>query len=141
MLAEDGLRETPVLVVSARTGAGLDELQRFLAGRIAARDAAVVRLSADVAAAAGALRRWCGDTGSTAVGREERERLVSALSEVAGVPRVVEAVGEAHSHRGALACGWPPVRWIRRQADRRKRERARGSSPHARPLVRPRSRS
>lgn len=114
LLAEDGLPATPVLVVSARTGAGLDELRRFLAGRIAARDAAVVRLSGDVAAAAHDLRRWCGDTGSTAVPREGRERLVSALSEVAGVPRVVEAVGEAHRHRGALACGWPLVRWVHR---------------------------
>jgi GTP-binding protein EngB required for normal cell division len=114
LLAEDGLRDTPVLVVSARTGSGLDELRALLARRVAARDAAVARLSADVASAAGVLRRWCGDSPSAQVKLEARERLVAALSEVAGVPQVIEAVGAAHRHRGALACGWPPVRWVRR---------------------------
>ena len=40
--------------------------------------------------------------------------LVTALSEAAGVPRVVQAVGAAHRHRGTLSSGWPPVRWVRR---------------------------
>lgn len=114
LLAADGLPNTPVLVVSARTGAGLDELHELLRCRVAARDAAVARLSADVAAAAGALRRWCGESRHAVVGKDERARLVTALSEVAGVPEVVEAVGAAHRRRGALANGWPPVRWLRR---------------------------
>ena len=56
LLADDGLGETPVLVVSARTGDGLEGLRRAAGGRVAARDAAVARLAADVAAAADALR-------------------------------------------------------------------------------------
>ena len=114
LLVEDGLRDTPLLVVSARTGAGLDDLRELLTRRVAARDAAVARLSADVAAAAGGLRRWCGPAASADVSSENRAGLVAALSGAAGVPRVIEAVGEAHRHRGALACGWPPVRWVRR---------------------------
>jgi hypothetical protein len=114
LLAGDGLRDTPVVVVSALTGDGLPELRSLLAGRVAARDAAVARLSADVDAAAGSLARWCGDTRPAGVRKPEREQLVAALSEAAGVPRVVSAVGEAHRHRGALATGWPFVRWVRR---------------------------
>ena len=114
LLAADGLPDMPVVVVSARTGAGVDELRELLRRRVAARDAAVARLSADVAAAAEALRRWCGDSRSARVSEDDRARLLTALSEVAGVPQVVEAVGVAHRRRGALACGWPPVRWIRR---------------------------
>ena len=60
LLAEDGLIGTPVLAISARTGAGLDELRELLARRVASRKAATGRLSADVAAAAASLRRWCG---------------------------------------------------------------------------------
>ena len=61
LLGEDGLRDTPVLVISALTGLGLEELHSLLVGRVAARDAAVARLAADVGAAAETLRRWCGD--------------------------------------------------------------------------------
>ncbi len=114
LLTEGGLSESPVLVVSARTGAGLDELRALLARRVASRKAAVERLSADAAAAAAALHRWCGSSERTRVERADREALVNALAEAAGVPRVVEAVGEAHRHRGTLASGWPLARWLRR---------------------------
>ena len=114
LLEDDGLRATPVLAVSAHTGAGLAELRALLADRIEARDAAIRRLSADVDAAATRLRRWCGEPRSRDVPRAERERLVESLAEAAGVPRVLAAVGESHRHRGALATGWPPIRWLRR---------------------------
>jgi hypothetical protein len=114
LLAEDGLVGTPVLAISALTGAGLDALRELLAERVASREAALGRLSADVAASAASLRRWCGPSGPSRVEPRDREELVAALSEAAGVPRVVEAVGEAHRHRGTLASGWPPVRWLRR---------------------------
>ena len=114
LLTQDGLEGSPVLVVSARTGAGVDELRGLLTRRVASRKAAVERLSADAAAAAVSLRRWCGSSGRTRVERADREALVTALAEAAGVPRVVEAVGEAHRHRGALASGWPLARWVRR---------------------------
>ena len=114
LLAADGLREAPLLVVSARTGSGLGELRTLLARRVAARDAAVARLAADVAAGAAELRRWCGEPAPATVGPEARQRLEAALADVAGVPQVIEAVGAAHRHRGALACGWPLVRWVRR---------------------------
>jgi hypothetical protein len=39
---------------------------------------------------------------------------VTALAEAAGVPGVVRAVDRAHRRRGALATGWPAVRWLRR---------------------------
>ena len=114
LLTEDGLVEVPVLAVSARTGAGLGELRELLARRVASREAAVRRLSADVAAVAASLRHWCGPPRPAVVETRDRDALVTALSEAAGVPRVVEAVGAAHRHRGALSSGWPPVRWIRR---------------------------
>jgi hypothetical protein len=44
----------------------------------------------------------------------DRERLLTALADAAGVPTVVRAVGSAHRRRGALAAGWPFVRWLRR---------------------------
>ena len=114
LLAEDGLRGVPVTTVSARTGEGLVALQALLAERVAARDAAVARLAADVDAAAHALGASCGGGDRTSVERREKERLTATLADAAGVPHVVRAVGAAHRRRGVLAAGWPFVRWVRR---------------------------
>ena len=114
LLAEDGLRGIPLLVVSARTGDGLPELRRLLHDRVAARDAALARLGADVDSAAAAFAAACTGEAAGSVGREERARLLAALEDAAGVPTVLRAVSEAHRRRGALACGWPFARWIRR---------------------------
>jgi GTP-binding protein EngB required for normal cell division len=114
LLEAEGLRGVPVTVVSARTGDGLPALQRLLSQRVAARDAAVARLAADVDAAARAFGAFCGEGGRTSVGKKERERLTATLADAAGVPQVARAVGAAHRRRGALATGWPFVRWVRR---------------------------
>jgi predicted GTPase len=134
LLSDDGLRTIPVLVVSARTGAGLESLRRLLAERVATREAAVARLAADVTAAARTLRERCGEGRPAGVQRADRERLVAALEEAAGVPRIVRAVDDAHRHRGAIATGWPFVRWIRRLRPDplrrlRLRERAKEETP------------
>jgi GTP-binding protein EngB required for normal cell division len=114
LLGDDGLRDVPVLVMSARTGEGLDGLRRLLAERVAARDAAVARLAADVTASARTLQQRSGDGRPAGVQRADRARLVAALEEAGGVPRVVRAVDASHRRRGALATGWPFVRWVRR---------------------------
>ncbi|HXV57190.1 MAG TPA: GTPase, partial [Gaiellaceae bacterium] len=114
LLAEDGLRGAPLVVVSAETGEGLGELRRLLAERVQARDAALRRLAADVDHAADALGAACGEGRPAGIRREDRRRLAAALEDAAGVPAVLRAVEAAHRRRGALACGWPPVRWVRR---------------------------
>ena len=114
LLDEDGLRDVPLAVVSARTGDGLPELKRLLRERVAAHDAAVARLAADVDAAADDLGAACGGEKAAGIGREDRRRLLAALEDAAGVPTVLRAVAEAHRRRGTLAAGWPFVRWVRR---------------------------
>jgi GTP-binding protein EngB required for normal cell division len=116
LLHADGLDGVPVHAVSARTGLGLPELREAIARRVAARTAAAARLEADVRGAAQALAAGCERTarGRAEVRREDRARLGAALEEAAGVPTVVRAVDRAHRRRGALATGWPAVRWVRR---------------------------
>ena len=114
LLAEEGLGDAPLVVVSALTGDGLSGLRRLLAERVAARDAALERLAADVDVAARALGASCGDGRPAGVRPDDRRRLVAALEDAAGVPAVVRAVDAAHRRRGALAAGWPYVRWVRR---------------------------
>lgn len=113
LLERDGVSGVPVLAVSARAGTGLAAVRELLAERVAAREAVVARLQADVDAAAAQLERFCGGAPAD-VGRGHRERLLAALAEAAGVPTVARAVETAHRRRGALAAGWPFLRWVRR---------------------------
>ena len=113
LLAEDGLPKLPVLAVSALDGRGMDELRATLEQRVAARAAAVARLSADVTEAAGGLDAGCdGRAGKIAGG--DRRALVEALGSAAGVPLVVRAVAVSHRREGSLAAGWPFARWAGR---------------------------
>ena len=114
LLGEDGLRDVPLLVVSARTGAGLDELRELLAQRVAAREAAVSRLAADVEAVAGRLDAACGGGRPAGIDRADRKRLVTALEDAAGISAVVGGVGGAPPRRGGRATGGREVRWILR---------------------------
>ena len=113
LLERERLSRVPIVVVSAETGRGVDELRRLLDERVAARAAAAARLAADVDVAAAAFAPFVGDD-PRGMRRGDRERLVTALAEAAGVPVVVRAVGAAHRRRGALATGWPVLRWVRR---------------------------
>lgn len=114
LLAEDGLRDVPIVIVSARTGTGLEDVRKLLRGRVATRRAAVERLEADVADAAGALASASGRGTPAGIRSDDRARLLAALENAAGVPVIVRAVDAAHRRRGALATGWPFVRWVRR---------------------------
>ena len=113
LLGNRGLDEAPVLHVSVRTGEGVDAVRALLAERVEAREAAIARLAADVRHAVAALAPACGGSVDRSF-RSERDRLVDALAEAAGVPTVVRAVEQAHRRRGALATGWPLVRWLSR---------------------------
>jgi GTP-binding protein EngB required for normal cell division len=65
LLDTEGLVETPVLVTSAATGAGLDELRRALATAVAVRRAASDRIMADIDAL---LERFAAYSGDSAPG-------------------------------------------------------------------------
>jgi len=114
LLTEDGIRDVPLPVVSARTGEGLAAVRALLQERVAAREAAIARLAADLKVAAGGLAAFCGEKRAAGVGGDERRRLQAAIEDAAGVETVVRAVADAHRRRGALATGWPFVRWVRR---------------------------
>jgi GTP-binding protein EngB required for normal cell division len=62
LLDAEGLLETPVLVTSAATGAGLDELRRTLAAVVAARRAASDRIAADIDALLERFAVYAGDS-------------------------------------------------------------------------------
>jgi hypothetical protein len=114
LLDREGLADTPLLAVSARTGTGIGELRADLARRVSARRAATDRLTADVRTTATTLAAHCSPDGGSGVGRAEHEQLTDALAEAAGVPAVTAAVERSVRRSGTATTGWPVVRWTRR---------------------------
>jgi len=112
LLAAEGLERAPVIGTSIRTGDGLSELRATLVERVAARRAAVERLSADLDRAVDRLSVGCtGSAGS--IRPVDRSALVDALSGAAGVETVVRAVDKSHRLRASASTGWPFWRWVR----------------------------
>jgi GTP-binding protein EngB required for normal cell division len=112
LLASEGLDRVEVVGVSARTGEGMAELRSKLATQVAGKQAAARRLGADVSRAARTLRQASGATVVNTVGRPEVDKLNAEMAMAAGVPVVIEAVGDAWRLRGGLATGWPVLAWM-----------------------------
>ena len=114
LLAEDGLNHVSVLPTSTETGVGLADLRAVLASQVTQKRAAGARLTADIVNVAAQLAKHCGDPDQAReLSPNDRQELVEALAEAAGVPAIVDAVAAAHVHRASRATGWPVTKWIR----------------------------
>jgi GTP-binding protein EngB required for normal cell division len=120
LLDAEGLTEVQVLMTSATTGAGLDELCRALAGAVAARRAVTDRITADIDALLEKFAVYAGDSvpgwrplarpgppsyagpAATATGPE------SALSRASARPPWELADDDEHGGDGAGAADWQP---------------------------------
>ncbi|MFN2526091.1 MAG: YfjP family GTPase [Actinomycetota bacterium] len=115
LLREDGLDSVPLLVTSALTGEGIDELREEFARKVATKRAAAERLLADIELTTRFLGSACDPAvQAPPIAPPARARLVSELSDAAGLDLVAEAVRRSHRHRARLTTGWPPTRWLRR---------------------------
>ncbi|BBZ06886.1 hypothetical protein MDOR_10550 [Mycolicibacterium doricum] len=112
LLADDGLIGVPVLATSAVKPEGASELHEFLVCTVADHRARTARVSADLDAMAARLTPLVPARRSEPALGDAARQLRSALAGAAGVPTVVDAVGRAHTRRGLVATGWPPVRWL-----------------------------
>ena len=114
LLDDDGLRRSPVLTSSARTGAGIDGLRALLADAVSSRRARNDRLVADIEEVVESLMTDVSADEPSGVASAERGQLVEALSASAGVPAIGSAVEESWQLRAGGLLGWPPTRWVRR---------------------------
>ena len=86
LLDSEGLTETHVLVTSATTGAGLDELRRALARAVAARRAAAERIAADIDALLERFAVYAGDSVPGMLPPAPAESALTAVPALAAVP-------------------------------------------------------
>jgi GTP-binding protein EngB required for normal cell division len=112
LLASEGLAKVPVMATSAATGGGIEALRETLAKQVAEKQAAALRLAADVSVAAAKLSESSGTTTLTPLSQSSVNQLTTQVALAAGVPVVTEAVGNAWRMRGRLATGWPVLAWV-----------------------------
>jgi GTP-binding protein EngB required for normal cell division len=112
LLASEGLDKVPVMAVSAMTGEGVDGLRDALARQVAEKQAAALRLAADVSVAGARLSEASGTAKATPLSQASLNQLTTQVAIAAGVPVVTEAVGKAWRLRGGLATGWPVLAWV-----------------------------
>lgn len=120
LLAGEGWATVAPVLVSARTGQGVEKLRdtiRQVAGR---REAASARLEADLRTVARAASQAVGGPGemegraSEADQRAALAELEDAAAAAAGVETVTRAVGRSLVLQAAGYVGWPPLRWVAR---------------------------
>lgn len=107
LLDSEGLTDAPVLLTSAATGAGLDDLRLLLTETVTARRAAAERIGADVDAVAARFLPYAGAEPPQAPAAE----LGDALASAAGVAGVGRALQSARELRAVDYVGWP-VGWL-----------------------------
>jgi GTP-binding protein EngB required for normal cell division len=125
LLDSEDLNDVQVLVTSALTGGGVDDLRKLLIQTVSARRAASARLSADVDAIVNRLMPYAADPAKSAGKEEEEEEagaartvpedtvnlLVEAFCGAAGVSAVGESLQSARELRALDYVGWP-IGWL-----------------------------
>jgi len=120
LLDSEGLHEARVLVTSARTGAGLDELRKVLAETVTARRAAANRIAADLDVMAVRFMPYAGLRGAAWDSDPEEfselppgsaATLAESFGRAAGVAGVGQALQSARELRAVDYVGWP-VSWL-----------------------------
>ena len=113
LLDMESLPEVPILVTSAVTGAGFEELRKLLVDGVATHRAAAARISADVEGVATRFARYGGrpDEAVAAVPQDAADQLTQGFLTAAGVSAVGDALRSARELRAADFVGWP-VAWL-----------------------------
>ena len=114
LLEVDGLEAVPAFATSTVGRPGLDRLRDLLRQTVAARLAALQRLSGDVAAAVADLQPLVAAARVHTEDPAIADDLYRALAGAAGVPLVARAAERSYVHRAVRHTGWPVTRWVRR---------------------------
>ncbi|HXW47782.1 MAG TPA: GTPase [Streptosporangiaceae bacterium] len=117
LLDSENLHDVQVLVTSAATGAGVEELRKLLIDTVSARRASAARIAADVDKVVAGFRPYgeLSDDGPDAavptIPAGAAARLASDFAAAAGVAAIGDSVRSARELRAMDYIGWP-VSWM-----------------------------
>jgi GTP-binding protein EngB required for normal cell division len=121
LLDSENLSDVQVLVTSAVTGAGIEELRKLLIETVSARRAAAARISADVDKIAARFAPFADIAdmrASLAMPAAADIELATNFASAAGVAAIGESVRSARELRAMDYIGWP-VQWMAERIRRR----------------------
>ena len=114
LLDSEDLQDVQILVTSAKTGAGIEELRRLLVATVSERRAAAARISADVDKVVARFEQYGTAEGAHAgdvLADGAADELAAAFCGAAGVTAIGDAVRSARELRALDYVGWP-VTWV-----------------------------
>jgi GTP-binding protein EngB required for normal cell division len=117
LLDSEGLEDVQVLVTSAKTGDGIEELRKLLVNAVSARKAAAARISADVDKLVtrfepyGSIEGADGDEPVQSLPDDTERELATAFASAAGLAGIGDALRSARELRALDYVGWP-VNWL-----------------------------
>jgi GTPase Era involved in 16S rRNA processing len=114
LLDADGLASVSILMTSARTGAGVHELRVLLADLVQQQGAFEGRALADIEACVAELLPGLGTTEADPAQLPGSDRLLSALTDAAGLPVLLDAVTMDYRRRCIDGLDWVVQRWWQR---------------------------
>ena len=120
LLDSENLHDVPILVTSAVSGDGLEDLRHLLLDGVTARRAAAARIAADVDGVVSRFEPFAGDVDAPAgdVPMTSKSRLADRFDAAAGIAAVGDALRSARELRAADFVGWP-VAWFARRVSGR----------------------
>src|SRR5580658_3724695 len=118
LLDSENLHDVQILVTSATTGAGIEELRKLLIDAVSARRASAARISADVAKTVAQFRPYGevpdddpGNLPALAIPAGAAGQLSVEFGRAAGVRAIGDALRSARELRALDYTGWP-VSWM-----------------------------
>jgi len=125
LLDSEGLNDAQILVTSAKTGEGIEELRKLLSAAVTARRASAARIVADVDKVVAGFEPYgervpvSDSDGQPGAGQDADDELPggtdgelgAALAEAAGVRAIGDSLRGARELRAADYVGWP-VSWL-----------------------------
>jgi GTP-binding protein EngB required for normal cell division len=126
LLDSEGLHDTRILLTSAATGAGIDELRKVLTETVTARRAAGERLEADMDTLIARFAPYAG-SGAAGVPEPAASALTDAFAHAAGMAAAGEALQGTREMQAGEYVGWP-VATLARRLHNRNRVRKMGLS-------------
>jgi len=111
LLDSEDLQDVPILVTSAVTGSGIDDLRRLLAEGVVARKAAAARILDDLSTVVSRFRHYTGDGSVLPVPADSTGKLVDQFYAAAGAAAIGDTLRSARELRAIDFVGWP-VAWI-----------------------------
>ena len=131
LLDNENLPDVQILVASAKTGAGIEEMRKLLIEAVSARKAATARIAADVdkivarfqpygaaPSASGARPADPASPDEDVLLDASEEELATAFARAAGVSAIGDALRSARELRATDYVGWP-VSWVIERFGRR----------------------